>query len=61
MRQWLRERWQRVTTQRCESCGVPVAISAYRKTGASSKGTWWASGGVEPECPHCRHTFWVKK
>jgi len=38
-----------------------VAVTAYRDTGRSRKGSWWAGGDVELECPNCGDTFWTKK
>jgi predicted RNA-binding Zn-ribbon protein involved in translation (DUF1610 family) len=61
MLQWLRDWWQRLTTNPCEGCGEAVLVAAYRKTGRTREGNWWAGGGVELECPHCGNTFWVKK
>jgi predicted RNA-binding Zn-ribbon protein involved in translation (DUF1610 family) len=61
MLEWLRDRWQELTSKACESCGKPVTVTAYRETGRSRKGSWWAGGGVELECPNCGHTFWTKK
>ena len=50
-----------MTTNPCENCGETVKVAAYGKTGRTGKGTWWAGGGVELECPNCGHTFWIKK
>lgn len=61
MLEWLRDRWQRVTTKPCKACGKPVAVTAYRETGRSRKESWWAGGEVELECPNCGDTFWTKK
>ena len=61
MLEWLRDRWQDVTTKPCEVCGKPVAVTAYRQTGRSRKGSWWAGSAVELECPNCGDTFWTKK
>jgi hypothetical protein len=61
MLNWLRDLWQTAATNPCENCGEPVKVSAYRKTGKTRKGNWWAGGGAELECPNCRHTFWTKE
>ncbi len=61
MLEWLRNRWQDVTTKPCEGCGKPVAVTAYRETGRSRKESWWAGSEVELECPNCGDTFWAKK
>ena len=61
MLKWLLNWWQTVTTNLCESCGEPVKVSAYRKTGQTRMGSWWGAGGTELECPNCGHAFWIKK
>lgn len=61
MLKWLRDRWQNLMTNPCESCGEPVLVTAYRKTGRTRQGNWWAGSEVELECPNCSTTFWVKK
>jgi hypothetical protein len=61
MPEWLRNLWRKVTTKPCDGCGEPVPINAYRKTGRSRNGKWWAGDEVELECPNCAETFWVKK
>ena len=61
MLKWLRDLWQKATTSPCESCGEPLKVSAYHKTGKTRQGNWWAGGGAELECPNCGHTFWIKK
>lgn len=57
----LKNWWHRTTTNPCENCEEPVKVTAYRKTGRTETGTWWAGGGVELECPNCGHTFWIKQ
>jgi predicted RNA-binding Zn-ribbon protein involved in translation (DUF1610 family) len=61
MLKWLLNWWETVTTNPCESCGEPVKVSTYRKTGQTSIGSWWGAGGAEIACPNCGHTFWIKK
>ncbi|MFW2339980.1 MAG: hypothetical protein ACN4GK_08015 [Acidimicrobiia bacterium] len=61
MLKWLLNWWQTVTTNPCESCGEPVKVSAYRKTGQTRMGNWWGAGGAEVACPNCGHAFWIKK
>ena len=61
MLEWLQDWWQKVTSKPCDACGEPVLISAYRQTGRTRKGNWWAGGEVELECPNCGNAFWVKK
>jgi len=50
-----------MTTRPCDACGVPVAVSAYRETGNSRREGMLAGVAVELECPHCGHTFWIRK
>jgi len=61
MLEWLRDLWAKVTTKPCERCGKPVLVTAYRKTGRTQEGNWWAGGEEELECPNCGDTFWVRK
>lgn len=61
MQEWLRDRWQKMTTQPCQGCGEAVSVTAYRKTGRIRKAGWLASNDVELECPNCGTTFWAKK
>jgi hypothetical protein len=58
---WLRNWWRSLTTKPCDSCGEPVLINAYIKTGRIRRGSWWAGDEVELRCPNCAKTFWVKK
>ena len=58
---WVQDRWQKMTTKPCDSCGQAIPITAYRDTGETRKGTWWAGGAVKLECPNCGAAFWTKK
>ena len=58
---WLRRKWREITTQACPECGAENAVVDYRATGATHKGSWWAAGGAELECPVCGFRFWVKR
>ena len=53
--------WQRITTRPCSDCGAPIPVSEYVPTGETKKGSWWAGGSMELECPECGATFWLKK
>jgi predicted RNA-binding Zn-ribbon protein involved in translation (DUF1610 family) len=50
-----------MTTKPCDACGRAIAVSAYRRTGATRKGSWWEGGTAEFECPDCGDRFWSKK
>jgi len=61
MLEWLRDLWHKVTTKPCEACGEPVSVTAYRETGRTRKGDFWAGTEMELECPYCGATLWVRK
>jgi predicted RNA-binding Zn-ribbon protein involved in translation (DUF1610 family) len=62
MLEWMRDRYRKATTKPCDSCGEPVAVSAYRKTGRSERREGLLAGvAVELECPNCGDTFWVRR
>jgi predicted RNA-binding Zn-ribbon protein involved in translation (DUF1610 family) len=58
---WLRDLWKKATTRPCDSCGEPIAVSAYRETGNSRREGLLAGVAVELECPRCGYTFWIRK
>ncbi|MGB5433290.1 MAG: hypothetical protein WBN35_05460 [Acidimicrobiia bacterium] len=61
MQRWIRDRWRRITTQRCDACGALVRVTDFRETGGTRGGTWWSGSDIELQCPRCSHTFWAKK
>ncbi len=60
MLEWMRDWYRKATTKPCDSCGEPVSVAAYLKTGRTRKDNWWAGSEEELECPSCGDRFWVR-